>query len=74
MLLVILSATLVLTQKFAAPEEPESFCGLHDDEENVWGFGQMLSIVMLLLPVIAALQTYLEAREDIKKGFTRTHD
>jgi hypothetical protein len=60
-LLAILSATLVLTQKFAAPEEPESFCGLQDDEENVWGFGQTLSVVMLLLPAIAALQTYLEA-------------
>jgi hypothetical protein len=73
-LLAILSATLVLTQKFAAPEDPEQFCGLQDDEENVWGFGQTLSVVMLLLPAITALQTYLEARQDIKRGFTRTHD
>jgi hypothetical protein len=73
-LLAILSVTLVLTQKFAAPEDPKHFCGLQDDEENVWGFGQTLSVVMLLLPAITALQTYLEARQDIKKGFTRTHD
>ena len=73
-LLAILSATLVLTQKFAAPEDPMIFCGLQDDEENVWGFGQTLSVVMLLLPAIAALQTYLEARQDIKQGFTRTND
>jgi len=73
-LLAILSAILVLTQKFARPEDPDQFCGLQDDEENVWGFGQTLSVVMLLLPAITALQTYLEARQDIKKGFTRTHD
>ncbi|KAL1798533.1 hypothetical protein ACET3X_002570 [Alternaria dauci] len=73
-LLAILSAILVLTQKFAAPEDPANFCGLQDNEENVWGFGQTLSVVMLLLPAITALQTYLEARQDIKKGFTRTHD
>ncbi|KAI4917258.1 hypothetical protein J4E90_003765 [Alternaria incomplexa] len=73
-LLAILSAILVLTQKFARPEDPDKFCGLQDDEENIWGFGQTLSVVMLLLPAITALQTYLEARQDIKKGFTRTHD
>lgn len=73
-LLAILSAILVLTQKFAAPEDPANFCGLQDNEENVWGFGQTLSVVMLLLPAITALQTYLEARQDIKQGFSRTHD
>ncbi|CAN9158698.1 unnamed protein product [Alternaria alternata] len=73
-LLAILSAILVLTQKFAAPEDPANFCGLQDKEENVWGFGQTLSVVMLLLPAITALQTYLEARQDIKQGFSRTHD
>jgi hypothetical protein len=73
-LLAILSAILVLTQKFAAPEDSGHFCGLQDEEENVWGFGQTLSVAMLLLPAITALQTYLEARQDIKKGFTRTHE
>ncbi|EOA87635.1 uncharacterized protein SETTUDRAFT_109368 [Exserohilum turcica Et28A] len=73
-LLAILSATLVLTQKFAAPEDPGRFCGLQDDEENVWGFGQTLSVTMLLLPAIAAMQTYLEARQDISEGFRCSHD
>ncbi|EMD86305.1 hypothetical protein COCC4DRAFT_59729 [Bipolaris maydis ATCC 48331] len=72
-LLAILSAILVLTQKFAAPEDPARFCGLHDDEENTWGFGQTLSVTMLLLPTIAALQTYLEARQDISEGFRSTN-
>jgi hypothetical protein len=73
-LLAILSAILVLTQKFAVPEDPKRFCGLQDEEENVWGFGQTLSVVMLLLPAITALQTYLEARQDISEGFTRQKD
>ncbi|RAR13978.1 pre-rrna-processing protein esf1 [Stemphylium lycopersici] len=73
-LLAILPATLVLTQKFAAPADPIRICGLQDDDENVWGFGQPLSVVILLLPTIAALQTYLEARQDIKQGFTRPSD
>jgi hypothetical protein len=73
-LLAILSAILVLTQKFAAPEYSGHFCGLQDEEENVWGFGQTLSVAMLLLLAITALKTYLEARQDIKKGFTRTHE
>jgi hypothetical protein len=70
-LLAMLSAILVLTQKFAAPEDAKRFCGLQDEEENVWGFGQTLSVVMLLLPAITALQTYLEAKQDISEGFTR---
>ncbi|EUC38247.1 hypothetical protein COCCADRAFT_32701 [Bipolaris zeicola 26-R-13] len=61
-LLAILSVTLVLTQKFAAPEDPARFCGLHDNEENTWGFGQTLT-----------LQTYLEARQDISEGFRSTN-
>jgi hypothetical protein len=73
-LLAILSAILVLTQKFAAPEDSKRFCGLQDEQENVWGFGQTLSVVMLLLPAITALQTYLEARQDIREGFTREKD
>jgi hypothetical protein len=73
-LLAILSAILVLTQKFAAPEDPKRFCGLQDQQENVWGFGQTLSVVMLLLPAITALQTYLEARQDISEGFSRQRD
>lgn len=72
-LLVILSAILVLSQEFAAPEDPARFCSLHDNEENTWGFGQALSVTMLLLPATAALQTYLEARQNISEGFRITN-
>ncbi|KAF2032495.1 hypothetical protein EK21DRAFT_109874 [Setomelanomma holmii] len=73
-LLAILSAILVLSQKFAAPKDAKKFCGLQDEGENVWGFGQTLSVVMLLLPAMSACQTYLEGRQDISEGFTRAKD
>lgn len=67
-LLAILSVTLVLTQKFAKPSDGRSLCGLQDAGENVWGFGQTLSVVMLLLPVLSACHTYLEGLQDIRDG------
>jgi hypothetical protein len=73
-LLAILSVVLVLTQKFSPPKDPVKFCGLQDEEENLWGFGQTLSVVMLLLPAMTACQTYLEGRQDISEGFTRSKD
>jgi hypothetical protein len=65
-LLAVLSVVLVLTQKFAVPQNPE-FCGLQNEGDNEWGFGQTLSMVMLLLPAMSAGQTYLEGRHDILK-------
>jgi hypothetical protein len=73
-LLAILSAILVLTQKFSLPRDPMRFCGLQDESENAWGFGQTLSVVMLLLPAMSACQTYLEGRQEISEGFTRSKD
>lgn len=70
-LLAVLSTILVLTQKFTPPKDPKRFCGLQDGGENVWGFGQTLSVVMLLLQAMSACQTYLEGRQDIREGFTR---
>lgn len=67
-LLAVLSAVLVLTQKFAQPDNEMGFCGLEDEGENVWGFGQTLSVAMLLLPVLSACHTYLEGRQDIREG------
>jgi hypothetical protein len=67
-LLAILSVVLVLTQKFAQPDNQKTFCGLQDEGENVWGFGQTLSVAMLLLPVLSACHTYLEGRQDIREG------
>ncbi|KAF2728307.1 hypothetical protein EJ04DRAFT_591904 [Polyplosphaeria fusca] len=66
-LLAILSVVLVLSQKFSPPDDPKHWCGLQDGEENAWGFGQTLSVVMLLLPAMSAGQTYLEARHAIQK-------
>jgi hypothetical protein len=71
-LLAILSVVLVLTQKFSPPKDPDRFCGLQDEGENAWGFGQTLSVVMLLLPAMSACQTYLEGRQEISEGFARS--
>jgi hypothetical protein len=66
-ILALLSVILVLSQKFAMPEGGDGQkCGLQDEGENVWGFGQTLSVVMLLLPAMSACQTYLEGRQDIR--------
>ncbi|KAF1841223.1 uncharacterized protein K460DRAFT_410612 [Cucurbitaria berberidis CBS 394.84] len=73
-LLAILSAILVLSQKFAVPDDAKRFCGLQDELENIWGFGQTLSVAMLLLPALSATHTYLEGRQDISQGFTRSKD
>ena len=67
-ILAILSVILVLSQKFSVPEEPEKWCGLQDSGEDIWGFGQTLSVVMLLLPTMSACQTYLEGRQHILGG------
>jgi hypothetical protein len=73
-ILAILSVVLVLTQKFSPPKDPDRFCGLQDEGENAWGFGQTLSVVMLFLPAMSACQTYLEGRQEIREGFTRSKD
>jgi hypothetical protein len=65
-LLAVLAVILVLSQKFAVPDDKQKWCGLNDQGENVWGFGQTLSMVMLLLPSMSAAQTFLEGRQDIQ--------
>ncbi|KAF2467673.1 uncharacterized protein BDR25DRAFT_234056 [Lindgomyces ingoldianus] len=67
-ILAVLSVILVLSQKFARPTDETKWCGLQDSGENTWGFGQTLSVVMLLLPALSAAQTYLEGRHDIQEG------
>lgn len=69
-LLAIMSVTLVLTQKFSVPDDQKRWCGLQDGGENEWGFGQTLSVVMLLLPALGACQMYLEGRQEIRDGLT----
>lgn len=74
-LLAVLGAVLVLSQKFAVPVKDEGdgerWCGLQNEGDNVWGFGQTLSVVMLLLPVMSAGQVFLEGREDIARKRSR---
>jgi hypothetical protein len=67
-ILAILSVILVLSQKFSTPEDTERWCGLQNKGEDIWGFGQTLSVVMLLLPAMSACQTYLEGRQHILEG------
>ncbi|KAH7130388.1 hypothetical protein B0J11DRAFT_557485 [Dendryphion nanum] len=69
-ILMLLSIILVLTQKFSKPAGGDKgrWCGLEDPAENSWGFGQTLSLVMLLLPAMSAGQTYLEGRQNLKQG------
>ncbi|CAI6342106.1 unnamed protein product [Periconia digitata] len=64
-ILATLSVILVLSQKFSVPEEKDKWCGLQGNAENQWGFGQTLSVVMLLLPAMGACQAYLEGRQQI---------
>ncbi|KAJ4351590.1 pre-rRNA-processing protein esf1 [Didymosphaeria variabile] len=68
LILALLSTILVLSQKFSVPEEAGKWCGLQDEAENEWGFGQTLSVVMLLLPAMSAAQAYLEGRQHIQEG------
>lgn len=67
-LLALLSVVLVLSQKFSVPDDGKKWCGLNVEGENVWGFGQTLSVVMLMLPSMSAAQTFLEGQQDIKGG------
>lgn len=65
-----ISLVFVLLQKFGGPS-PSQVCwdpaecdlyfmckGLDNEEENKWGFGQMLAMFVLLLPFLAAVETY----------------
>ncbi len=65
-LLAALSTVLVLTQKFSKPDKESTLCGLQNEGVNTWGFGQTLSVTMLLLPAMSACHTYLEGMQDIR--------
>ena len=54
-----LSAFSALTQKFIASKDPNFPCDLTTSaEENAWGFGQMLAMLLLLLPLLQGLETF----------------
>ena len=62
-LFAALSLGLSLAQKFArSPREPAGLrkrCDLNSSEENAWGFGQILAMLLLLLPLLSAFETYV---------------
>lgn len=56
----LLSATLTLAQKFAKPGSPrEGMCTLSSSDENAWGFGQLLPMFLLWLPLLSAFEAYV---------------
>jgi hypothetical protein len=65
-ILATVSVILVLSHKFAKPEDQRKWCGLQDEDENAWGFGQTLSVIMLMLLGKSAARTYLEGRYEIR--------
>ena len=52
------SVTLVLLAKFYSGIKFPDGCNLSTAEENAWGFGQILPMFLLLLPVLSAAETY----------------
>ena len=42
----------VLAQKFVPSNDPDRPCDLTSTDENTWGFGQMLSMLLLVLPLL----------------------
>lgn len=68
----MISFAFILIQKFAEPPKffkdckgsPKELCdsllcqGLNNNNENQWGFGQMLAMALLVLPFLAAIETY----------------
>lgn len=61
-----ISIAFLLMQKFAGPTSkdicpdclyPYMCQGLNNPNENQWGFGQMLSMFVLVLPILAAIET-----------------
>jgi len=50
------SLAFVLLQK--SSPAPEGFCSLANVQENTWGFGQTLPLVLLLIPLLTVIETY----------------
>ncbi|KAI1381598.1 hypothetical protein F4677DRAFT_403556 [Hypoxylon crocopeplum] len=55
---VVLSATLSLVDTRNGARDEEAING----DENEWGFGQLLPVLLLMLPIMSILETYQEAR------------
>lgn len=59
----LIAATFCLAQKFAMPTQVDKDagfqCSLNNKQENRMEFGQVLSFLLLLQPVLAAWETYM---------------
>lgn len=59
----LIAATFCLVQKFAMPTQVDKDagfrCSLNNKQENRMEFGQVLSFLLLLQPVLAAWETYM---------------
>ena len=56
----IMSCVLALTQKFMRPTKScACLCSLNTKEGNAFGFGQILTFLLLILPLFSAYEAYL---------------
>jgi hypothetical protein len=54
------SAAMTLAQKFSKPSsDDEGICTLSSSDENAWGFGQILPVLLLWLPIFSAIEVYI---------------
>jgi hypothetical protein len=52
------SVVMALAQKFVPSGSDPNSCSLRSKEENEMGYGQILAILLLVLPIIAAFEAY----------------
>ena len=53
-----ISVAMVLAQKFSPGDLEHYECSLNSKDENKMGYGQILALLMLALPIIAAVEAY----------------
>jgi hypothetical protein len=58
-LFAALGLSLTVAQKSIESPNAKLWCSLNSDEENAWGFSQILAILLLFLPILSAFETYL---------------
>ncbi|KAK7520513.1 uncharacterized protein IWZ02DRAFT_519252 [Phyllosticta citriasiana] len=70
---VSISLAFVFLQKFAEPPQTEDdegprLCGLNLPSTNVFGFGEILSLIMLVQPAFSAVSTYYELQNERREA------
>lgn len=54
----MISVSMALAQKFSPGSQDDGECSLNSPEENRMGYGQVLAILLLVLPAIATFEAY----------------